>query len=255
MRTIVLAAGLAVMTSPLLAQPQPVALKGAPGRWTLNGRPVLDEVLQVSLRMVFETRADKRLYFGTAAGVSYGQAVETMGMARMAGVEELALMSHDGAMESALVVSDLVPLPGLDSDLRLPITDGYGRDRVATDVEVTLRAAGAEPVGLAAASGAPRVLLRADTGMTYGDVLRALRQAKERGARALSLAVQKPNSPGEMKRRCEAGQMRDCGSLGELYLYGLAGAPKAPATGLNLLRKACGAATGSSTPLPRGSCR
>ena len=78
--------------------------------------------------------------------------------------------------------------------------------------------------------------------MTYGDVLRALRQAKERGARALSLAVQKPNSPGEMKRRCEAGQVRDCGSLGALYLYGLAGAPKAPATGLGLVRKACGAA-------------
>ena len=101
MRTIVLAAGLAVMTSPLLAQPQPVALKGAPGRWTLNGRPVLDEVLQVRLRMVFETRADKRLYFGTDAGVSYGQAVETMGMARMAGAEELALLSENGRIEDA----------------------------------------------------------------------------------------------------------------------------------------------------------
>jgi biopolymer transport protein ExbD len=242
MRTVLLGTCLLAATAAhLAAQPQPVALKGAPGRWTLNGHAVPDDVLPVRLRELFEIRRDKRLHFATAAGVSYGQAVQAMGVAWSAGVEELALLSDEGPMREAVVVSNLVALSGLDTDLRLPVTDGYGTDRAATDVAITARASGAEPDGLARASGAARVLLRADAGLTYGDVLQALRQAKARGARALSLAVQKPEGPGELKRRCDAGQARDCGTLGAMYLYGFGGAPKAPATGVNLLRKGCGA--------------
>ncbi len=242
MRTIVLLSGLvAIIAPPLIAQSQPVTLKGAPGRWTLNGQAVPDKVLGVRLVSVFEPRADKRLYFATAAGVPYGRAVETMGTAWAAGVEKLALLSDDGALQDAVVVSDLVALPGLDTDLRLPVSDGWGSSRPAKEVEITLRAPGAPPDGLAGAAPAAHVLLRADTGLTYGDVLRALRQAKARGARAFSLAVQKPTGPGELKRRCEAGQSGDCGTLGQMYLYGLGDAPKVPATGVSLLRQACGA--------------
>jgi biopolymer transport protein ExbD len=242
MRTILLGAGLFAFAAPVLAQPQPVTLAGAPGRWTINGKTVLDEVLASRVRIIFETRREKRLHFTTAAGTPYAQVIDALGMARGAGVEQLVLLAQDGRTDDGLLVADLVPLSGLDTDLRLPVTDMSGSAPAPTDVEVTLRTGGAEPVGLAGASSASGIVLRADAGATYGDVLRALRQAKARGARSLGLAVQKPQGPGELKRRCEAGRARDCGSLGEMYLFGIGGAPKAEATGLDLVRKACNAA-------------
>lgn len=238
--TLVLSGLMAMLAPPLVAQPSPVTLKGAPGRWTLNGQSVPDKVLAVRLVSIFEPRRDKRLYFATGAGIPYGRVVETMGTAWAAGVEELALLSDDGGVQDAVVVSDLVALPGLDADLRLPVSEGWGSSRPAKEVEITLRARGVEPTGLTGAVRGEPVLLRADAGLAYGDILSALRQAKARGARALSLAVQKPNGPGELRRRCEAGQAEDCGLLGQMYLYGLRDVPKLPATGVSLLRQACG---------------
>jgi hypothetical protein len=44
----------------------------------------------------------------------------------------------------------------------------------------------------------------------------------------MSLAIQKPNGPGELKRRCAGGEPRDCGVLGELYTSGSAAPRRTP---------------------------
>src|SRR5262245_11034251 len=113
---------LASLSSIGIAQTQPITLDGVPGRWTLNGQAVPDEGLGPRIVAVFEPRADKRLHFSTASSVPYGQAVEAMGTACAAGVEQLALSSPGGATTDAVVV-DLVALPGLDTDLRLPVSE------------------------------------------------------------------------------------------------------------------------------------
>ena len=74
------------------AAPGALVLEVQPGpRYAVNWTPVARDELGVRLAAIYAGRAEKVLFVGGAAGTSYQEVVEAMGVARGAGVQAIGL--------------------------------------------------------------------------------------------------------------------------------------------------------------------
>ena len=75
------------------AQLQPIVLEViASGQYLLNKQPLPGAQVEATFRQVYSNRPDKVLFIRAAKGVTYGEIIQIMDLARGAGVEVLGAM-------------------------------------------------------------------------------------------------------------------------------------------------------------------